>query len=208
MPPTTKVKKVKVDPKSKLGKNIKKDRLKIKQTTQDRLDEAEGKKKGKMKFKVVKKAEKAPVKKAPKKIKFVVDVDPEADTGRKTFKTETQNKTGTQNKTETEKFMEEVREDNKPGGKVSNLISNANYGYLSYDDRPTPSQLKEKDRKKFKTKLGKIIKATEGKNFKFNAQQKSVSSLVLNALNNKAVPLDTIKKMYKDYMSDMEHRFD
>ncbi len=40
-------KKVKVDPKSKLGKNIKKDRVKIKQTTQDRLDEAEGKKKGK-----------------------------------------------------------------------------------------------------------------------------------------------------------------
>lgn len=94
-------KKVKVDPKSKLGKNIKKDRVKIKQTTQDRLDEAEtkkkgkktntqtkqdrldeaeGKKKGKMKFKVVKKAEKAPVKKAPKKIKFVVDVDPEKDT--------------------------------------------------------------------------------------------------------------------------------
>ncbi len=76
-------KKVKVDPKSKLGKNIKKDRVKIKQTTQDRLDEAEGKKKGKktntqtkqdrldeaegkkkgkMKFKVVKvmKGEKAP----------------------------------------------------------------------------------------------------------------------------------------------------
>lgn len=50
-------KKVKVDPKSKLGKNIKKDRVKIKQTTQDRLDEAEGKKKGKMKFKVVKKSE-------------------------------------------------------------------------------------------------------------------------------------------------------
>lgn len=92
-------KKVKVDPKSKLGKNIKKDRVKIKQTTQDRLDEAEGKKKGKktntqtkqdrldeaegkkkgkMKFKVVKKL---PVKKAPpKKIKFVVDIDPEKDT--------------------------------------------------------------------------------------------------------------------------------
>lgn len=194
-------KKVKVDPKSKLGKNIKKDRVKIKQTTQDRLDEAEGKKKGKMKFKVVKKA---PVKKAPpKKIKFVVDVDPEADTGRKTFKT--QNKTGTQNKTETEKFMDEVKEDNKSGGKVANLISNANYGYLSYDDRPTPSQMKEKDRKKFKTKLGKIIKATEGKNFKFNAQQKSIPSLVLNALNNKAVSLDTIKKMYKDYMLDMKY---
>ena len=189
-------KKVKVDPKSKLGKNIKKDRVKIKQTTQDRLDEAEGKKKGKMKFKVVKKAPvtKEPVKKAPpKKIKFVVDVDPEADNSKRTFKTGTQ------------KFMEEVREDNKPGGKVSNLISNANYGYLSYDKRDTPSQLKEKDRKKFKTKLGKIIKATEGKNFKFNAQQKSVSTLVLNALNNKAVPLDTIKKMYKDYMYDMKY---
>ena len=52
-------KKVKVDPKSKLGKNIKKDRVKIKQTTQDRLDEAEGRKKGKMKFKVVKKSETA-----------------------------------------------------------------------------------------------------------------------------------------------------
>jgi len=184
-------KKVKVDPKSKLGKNIKKDRVKIKQTTQDRLDEAEGKKKGKMKFKVVKKAEKAPA----KKIKFVVDVDPEADNSKRTFKTGTQ------------KFMDEVKEDNKPGGKVSNLLYYANDGYLSYDDRPTPSQMKEKDRKKFKTKLGKIIKATEGKNFKFNAQQKSIPSLVLNALNNKAVPLDTIKKMYKDYMYDMTYRY-
>tara|TARA_R110000796_G_scaffold26279_1_gene73163 strand:- start:3873 stop:4358 length:486 start_codon:yes stop_codon:yes gene_type:complete len=153
----------------------------------------------KMNFKVVKKAPvtKEPVKKAPpKKIKFVVDVDPESDTNRKTFKTGSQ------------KFMEEVRADNKPGGKVSNLLLKANEGYLNFGGGDTPSQRKEKDRKKFKTKLAKIIKSTEGKNFKFNAQQKSVPSLVLNALNNKAVPLDTIKKMYKDYMSDMEHRFD
>ena len=61
-------KKVKVDPKSKLGKNIKKDRVKIKQTTQDRLDEAEGKKKGKMNFKVVKKAPTKKVFKVVKKI--------------------------------------------------------------------------------------------------------------------------------------------
>ena len=153
----------------------------------------------KMNFKVVKKAPvtKAPVKKAPpKKIKFVVDVDPEADNSKRTFKTGTQ------------KFIEEVRADNKPGGKVSNLLLKANEGYLNFGGGDTPSQRKEKDRKKFKTKLAKIIKSTEGKNFKFNAQQKSVPSLVLNALNNKAVPLDTIKKMYKDYMSDMEHRFD
>ena len=104
-----------------------------------------------------------------------------------------------------EKFLEQVEEDNKQGGKVSNLLLNANQGFLTGSwAGDSPSQRKEKERRKFKTKVAKLILKL-GKYKKFNAQRFSIFGLVKLALEKKAITLEEMKKLYEDYMYDMEY---